>query len=167
MTRGHFEFDNIGLGLAPVDAAGTTKYSTWVDLANAHKINFCVMFGATTSSAADLVTLKVECSSVADSGAESSVPFVYRISGAIGTNTWGAPTAATAAAGYAPLLSVVTGIMVEIEVDPALMLATKSDARYVRLSSVQTSDATALLEAMWWALDPRFKQATMISATTA
>lgn len=167
MTIGHMEYQNVILGLAPIDAAGTKRETPWLDLSNAHKVGYLLMFGATTSSAADLVTVKVECSSVADSGSESSVPFVYRLSGAIGTNTWAAPTAATAAAGYAPLLSVVTGLMVYIEVDPALMLATKADARYVRLSTVQTTDATALLEASIAILEPRFKQATYISATTA
>jgi hypothetical protein len=164
MTRGHLEYDNVILGLAPIDAAGTARATPWIDMATCHKISFLAMFGAATASAADVVTFTVECASVADSGAESAVPFVYRLSGGIGTNTWAAPTTSSS---YGPLNSVVTGKMVYIEADPALMLATKADARYARLVTTQTSDTTAMLEALIAITQPRNKMATMTAATTA
>lgn len=166
-TLQHLEYMNCLLGLAPVDAAGTAKATPFINGKECHKIGFLAMFGATTSSAADVVTLTVECSSTSASGAESQILFTYRQSGAINTNTWTAPAVpTTAAAGYAPLLSAATGTMIYIEVDPSIAPATKSDAQWFRLVSTQTSDATALLEAIVVFTDPRYKQETFISVSS-
>lgn len=164
MANRSLEEVNFVPGLAPVDIATSAAPTQWIDMANAHRVSFLAIFGAATASAADTVTMTIEVSSAAASGAENAVPFTYRLSGAVGTNTWTAPAAATSA-GYAPLQTAAAGVLVYAELDPAVALAYKSDARYVRFTAL--AQGTAIIMGSVAMLEPRFRQVTMISAATA
>src|SRR5512139_2586647 len=88
-------YDNIIHLLEPKDIAGTGTSSGYMDIKYAHNAAFLVSIGAlTTATAADHVDVTVESASATDA-AEVAVGFTYRLSGAVGTNTWGAVTAAT------------------------------------------------------------------------
>lgn len=158
------EIDNVLPGLAPVDIATTAAPTQWIDMTNAHRVAFLAIFGVATASAADTVTMTIEVSSTAASGAENAVPFSYRLSGAVGTNTWTAPAAATSA-GYAPLQTAAASVLVYAEMDPAVALGYKSDARYVRFTAL--AQGTAIIMGSVAILESRYRQTTMISAATA
>jgi hypothetical protein len=163
MSLGHIEYLNFIPGYAPADATTADTPTPWINMSECHKVGFLAIFGAQTASAADVVTFKVEVSSVSASGAESAVPFMYRLSGAIAANTWTAPTAA--ASSYAPLQTAVDSKLVYLEVDPSLTLATKADAKWVR--ATLTAGGTATLVGWVAMTEPRFRQQTVIANVSA
>lgn len=153
---------------APVDSAGTAYATPYVNLKDALSATFLVYFGVVTATSADQpVVVTVEASTAAASNAtEVQVPFNYRASGATGTDTWGAITAATAAGG----MSVATtddGKAYIVEVDPAAIekLHGQRDAKYVRLVVGIDAGGTVTLNSVVALLDPAYPQATHLSAS--
>jgi hypothetical protein len=133
-------------------------------MAQAHKLAFCAFFGAITTGTADSnITVTVETATAAASGAEVTVPFVYRLSGAVGANTWGAATTASTAG--MSVASTDDNMMLWVEIDPAAMLAELTDASHVRMVITPTADHTATLVGAWVEIDSRYRQATHVSAT--
>ena len=162
MSLGHIEYLNIIPAAAPADVTTTATPTVWVDMSLCHKVGFLAIFGACTASAADVVTFTVEVSSVSVSNSsEAAVPFMYRLSGAIAANTWTAPTASSS---YAPLNTAVDSKLVYIEMDPALALATKSDARWCR--ATLTAGGSAVIVGWLVITEPRFMQAVTIPNVT-
>jgi hypothetical protein len=161
------EHSNVFPLVHPIDKTTSTWVSLWVDMKSAHTVGFLCNFGVVTASADDTLTFKVECATVADTTAAegTAVAFTYRLSGAATANTWGDPTAATAAAGYAPLCSAITGHALYIELDPAAMQTAVDTGRWVRLTVTPTAGVTADLASVNAILKPRYMQATMVSAT--
>lgn len=155
-------FHTVGL-LAPVDATSTSKTSKWLHLVEAHKVNFFVFFGAITSGSTTKPTITVECSSTNASGAEVAVPFNYRQSGAVGTDSWGAKTAATSA-GVKPALTD-DNTMFEITIDPAELFATKSDANWVRVVVAAPALASSLVFGIWAQYESRYGSNSQNSAS--
>ena len=87
-------YDNIVCFLAPQDIASTATTCPYVDLRNALKASFLIQFGAVTSATAtDYYRVTVQCAT-AEGGTEAAINFRYRLSGAVGANTWGAITTA-------------------------------------------------------------------------
>jgi hypothetical protein len=158
------QYENIVPLLAPQDIVDTDTATPFVDLKTANKAAFLIFVGAlTTTTAADVVNVTVEAATAAASGSEAQVGFSYRLSGAVGANTWGAITEAAATAGVA-LASTDDNKALWIEIDPAAILAAKADARFVRVF-ISPSDMAATLVAAMALVDPVYKQTTMISAT--
>jgi hypothetical protein len=157
------EYQNFFPAAAPADVTTTATPTPWINMSEAHKVKFMAIFGASTASAADVVTFTVEVSSTSVSGAESTVKFFYRLSGAINANTWSAPVEA-AITGYAPLQTAVDSKLVCIEVDPAATLVYKSDAKWVR--ATLTAGGTACIVGWIGWTEPRNAQATMISVSS-
>jgi hypothetical protein len=91
------------------------------------------------------------------------VAFSYRLSGAVGTNTWGAITA-VASTGVALTVSDDDKLL-WIEIDPGAMAA--SDYRYVRVLLTDTPDMANCLVGVIGVLDASYKQTTFVSATAA
>jgi hypothetical protein len=90
-------YDNIVPLVAPVAGTTGTITSPYVDLRNAQKASFLIAFGAITSTTTtDEMVITVECAT-AEGGAEAAIAYRYRLSAAVGANTWGAVT--TVAAG--------------------------------------------------------------------
>jgi hypothetical protein len=157
-------YDNIVPVLAPVDLAGTATTTAYVDLRNAQRAAFLVAFGAITSATlldAEVVTVQA---ATAEGGTEAAIAFRYRLSGAVGANTWGAITTADTT-GVSFAASVDDSKWLWIEIDPDDLAA--SDYRYVRLVLTDTPDMTACLVCVMAFLDVRYKQSTHISATAS
>src|SRR3990167_10104735 len=110
-------YDNIIPLLEPKDITTTITASSYMDLKYAHKAAFLVVFGAITSATLlDVEEITVE-GATAPGGTEAAIAFSYRLSGALGANTWGAITS-VGATGFALAASVDDNKVVFIEVDP-------------------------------------------------
>ena len=158
-------YDNIVPLLAPVDIADTDTSSPYMDLKNAQKASFLIMFGAITSTTAtDEIIITVEAAT-AEGGAEAEIDFRYRLSGAVGANTWGAVTTVAAATGIGLGADDSDNMSIFIEVDPDALAA--SDYRYVRFWLKQSDALEACLVGGFGFIEARYKQTTHISATAS
>ena len=157
-------YDNIVCFLAPQDIASTATDCPYVDLRNAQKAFFLLQFGAITSTTVtDDWTITVEAAT-AEGGTEAAVAFRYRLSGAVGANTWGAVTT-VAATGVVMAPDTNDNMALMIEVDPDALAA--NDYRYARLVLTDLVDSEATLVAGFAFLEARYKQTTHISATAS
>lgn len=157
-------YSNIVPLIGPVDTAATAIATPFVDMSNAHSLAFVAFFGAITTGTADSnITVTVECASAAASGAEVAVPFVYRLSGAVGANTWGAATTASTAG--ISVASTDDNKMLWVEIDPGAMLAELAGATHVRMVFTPTADHTVTIVGAWAELASRYRQVTHVSAT--
>lgn len=160
-------YQNIMPLLAPDDRTATATATPYVDLKTVHQITFLVYYGALTgASTGDVVTVTVECSSAsASSSSEAAVAFNYRLSAATGTNTWGAVTAATTS-GVTLAEDADDNKMLLIEIDPAAILATKSDARYIRVVLTPAGSYSESTGAVLALINPRYRMTSMVSAAS-
>jgi len=158
-------YDNVVMLMAPQDIAGTATASTYLDLKTANDCMIYVMVGGITATADETTgpVVTIQASTVAASNAtETNYEFLYRLSGAVQSNTWTAP--ATATAGVDLTVNGDDKILA-IKVDPAGVAALGADFRYVRVVvTPDTSGATCLVSVMA-AIDTRYKQTTFVSAT--
>ena len=100
----------------------------------------------------------------AEGGTEAAIGFRYRISAAVGTNTWGA-IASVANTGLGMGADDSDDMYVWIEIDPDVLAA--NDYRYVRLWLKQSVALEACLVAVNGVLEARYKQFTHITATAS
>ena len=141
--------------------------SEWVELENYQWLTFFVYVGTITSST-DSINVYVRSTTSATSGTTNSndyaLPFDYRLSSALGTDTWGAITAVTTATGYAAITASNT--MLQIELNPDVIYAHDSDAKYVYLDfdATVTSTDTIYLGA-WGVFEPRYPQNSQLSSS--
>ncbi len=164
MANPFLGYDHLYPLLAPVDIADTETATEYVDLRNAQKFSFLVMFGAITSTTTtDEVIITVEAAT-AEAGTEAAIGFRYRMSAAVGTNTWGA-VASVASTGLGMGADDSDDMYVWIEIDPDILAA--NDYRYVRLWLKQSVALEACLVAVNGVLEARYKQTTHISATAS
>ena len=152
--------------LAPVDTTTTAANTIPVDLSNAHRCTFGIMFGAITSSsttAAPTVTV-LAATGAATTGA-TAIAFNYRLSAAVGTDTWGAITAATTAGKALTLTS--DNMMLLIDVNPVDVFngVGAPDGRYVYVHIASEAHVTSLVIAGFAEIEPRYAQTSMLSAT--
>lgn len=152
---------------APVDAAATANKSAYVDLKNANWATFLVPFGVITATSADqAVIVTLECSTAAASNAtEVQLPFKYRASAAVNTDTGlGAITSATAAGG-ASIATTDDAKLLLIDLDPAVIDGLLTDGRWVRVVVTPDAGASVTLVGVIAALDPMYPQLTQLSAS--
>jgi hypothetical protein len=153
---------------APVDSAGTAYATPYVNLKDALHCTFFAYFGVISAASADQpVIVTLEASTAATSNAtEVQIPFKYRVSGATGTDTWGAVASATAAGG-ATIATDDDGKMIAIDVDPAAIEALhgQRDAKYVRAVIGIDAGGTVTLNSVFAVLDPAYVQTSPLSAT--
>ncbi len=156
-------YDNIVPFLAPQDIASTATTCPYVDLVNANKAGFLISFGAiTTGTATDKYVITVQCAT-AEGGTEAEIAFRYRVSGVVGSNTWGAVTTASTAG--VDVGSTDDNKSYWLEIDPDELAA--NDYRYARAVITDTPDMAAGLVAGFALLEARYKQTTFISATAS
>lgn len=156
---------NVVPGIAPVDTAATAIESQFVDCKTAQNIEFLASFGTVTAATAgDLVTITVTASSVQAGTSAVGLPFYYRLSGAAAANSWGARTAATSA-GYAPTCATLTGNMVHIELDPAILAEESAQHQWVNIVVTPDGNAAACAVAAIPIITPRYVQTDMVSTT--
>ena len=156
-------YENIVPLLAPQDITTTATSTGYMNLRGAHKAAFLVVLGniASTSSTDTMV---VTCQGATiTTGTEAAVGFSYRISGALGANTWGAITAVTTTGVTLTVSS--DNMLVWIELDPS-DLAT-ADYNYIRLRFTDTTDMDNCLVGVVGLTQPRYKMTTMQSVTGA
>ena len=160
-------YDNIIPLLAPQDIASTATAGGYMDLVNAQKASFLVQFGAITSTTAtDEFVITVRAATSEAGGAEVAVDFRYRLSGALGVNTWGAVTTVAAATGLGMGADDSDNMLVWIEVDPDALAAANTDYRYVHVL-LTDNDMEACLVSIIGIIETRYKQTTHISATAS
>lgn len=166
MANPFVQYDNIVPLVAPVAGTTGTITSPYVDLRNAQKASFLIMFGAITSTTTtDEMLITVECATAED-GAEAAIAYRYRISAAVGANTWGAVTTVTSA-GVGLGADDSDDMTVWVEVDPDELAV--NDYRYARF--LATPDPASQMEAYVISalaiLETRYKQTTHVSATAS
>jgi hypothetical protein len=149
------------------DLTSNIAISEHVDLVGALDCEFLVHFGVVSTSAGtssdDTFDLGVFLSATASSAAGTQVPFTYRYSGAIGTNTWTTWAASTVA--FA-LTSAATGTLYLIHVDPAEAAGVVAGGRYAYLSmSPPDCDNSSVIVGMAAIVSPRHRQETYRSTT--
>lgn len=149
---------------APVDSAGTAYATPYVGIKNYLHATFFFYFGVVTAASADqAVVITMEAAtSAASSATEVALAFKYRLSGATGTNTWGAVTAATSA-GYS-FGTTDDGKMVAVDIDLADLERVLVDASHLRGVVGIDAGGTVTLNAVWAVLKPRYPQVTHLAA---
>ena len=164
-------YENVVPLLAPIDlATANPVQSNYLDLANANRASFLVYFGVVTSAtAADTMLVQLQCSTGTTSNAtEEFIDFKYRLSDTFaGGNTWGVATDGTSAGISLGASTVFDGFAILIDVDPAIVAAKMTDARYVRVVATPQGDGayTVILGSIVGFIDPKYKQTTMQKVT--
>jgi hypothetical protein len=131
--------------------------SAHVKIKNAQWISFLMNWASLTSDSTDTATVFVYTSTDASTTSAISQPFKYRLCEAVGGDTWGTITAATAAAG----VSITGGDdnkALLIDVDPASLYALDSDAQYVHLLVNGSGMVTNPAFGAFCILEPRYPQ---------
>lgn len=148
--------------LIPADAVATAKQSSYIDLKDLNWATFLVSFGAITTGTA---TITVEASTSASSNAtEAAIPFKYRLSGAVDTDTMGAITSATSAG--ASITASDDNKVLVIEVDPAALPGNPGeDYRFLRLVASPTTDMAAFVVGALFLGSPRYPGNSIPSVT--
>jgi hypothetical protein len=153
---------------APVDAAATDFATPYVNLKDALHCTLFAYFGVTTAASADQnLIVTVEASTAATSNAsEVAIAYSYRLSGATGTDTWGAATA-VASTGFSADTTTIDGKLIAIDIDPAKIEAAhgQRDAKYIRMVVDLDAGNTVNLIAVWAELDAAYPQTTHLSAS--
>ena len=130
--------------------------SAHVRVTNAQWISFLCYWAAMTSDATDVLTVKVYSTTAGDTTNAISQPFKYRLCSAIGSDTWGGLTSATAAAGVT-ITAVDDNKSLLIDVEPASMYALDPDAEFVHLL-VDSAMITNVAFGATCFLEPRYPQ---------
>jgi hypothetical protein len=157
-------YDNIVPLLAPVDITTTVTATAYVDLKYAHRAGIlCTIGNIHSGTATDIGTVTVE-GATAPGGTEAAIAFKYRLAGAVGANTWGNVTTASASVGVDFAITDDNKAL-WIELDPADLAA--SDYRYVRVKFSDDPDLANWVVGAYAFLQTRFKQHTHLSATAA
>lgn len=154
---------NIVSGFQPIDKGTNAVSTAWIDMKTAHSVAFLVQFGVVTATSANDVTVTVEASTVNASTTGVAVPFLYRQSGLVTANTWGAVTSCTSA-GAVIAAATITGTNLWVECNLPDITNDHPTARWIKLE-VTGAEPTACLAGCVAIIDPRYRQATMVSAT--
>ena len=156
--------------LAPVAVLEAATASRYIKVDQANWATFMVTMGAAaTTSATDVITLTVECSTSGTSNAsEVALPFKYRIGSKVGTDSMGEITDADTA-GVAVSMDDVTGgssALTFIDVDPAVIPAYLSGGSYLRVVATPSgsSDASIIIGVVGF-LEPFYPGDNIPSAT--
>lgn len=161
MSNSFVGYDNIVSALQPVDSGASGVSSAWIDMKTAHNVAFLVQFGVCTATSADETTVTVECSTVNDSTTGVAVPFLYRRSGLVTANTWGAVTSCSSAG---LVMTDPTGTNLWIECDLPGITTDHPTARWIKVE-IAGASTTVNLNAAVAFIDPRYRQLTYPSAT--
>lgn len=157
------EIQSVGV-LAPVDIVATATKTAYIEMAKIGQgqLEFDCFFGVVTStdSTGEVTVTVVTSTSGVSTDTDTAIAFNYRLSGAVGTDTLGAVTAATSA-GYATGGSTFDGKRLLIYVDPAV-------AQDVACAVVltPTSETTVTNVAVTARFVPRYAQNAFIDAVS-
>ena len=143
--------------------ASTTEFvSQHVRMRAAQWVTFMAVWGTrTTDGTTNPFNFRVFASTAATTVSATAQPFKYRLSSALGTDSWGNITAATAA-GVNVDEGVINRLLI-IDVDPASI--TKADANFVHLRVDGRGDGTNPAFGIVGFVEPRFPQNANLSTT--
>lgn len=117
---------------APAATTSADTETAHVKIKHMEHLSFLCVWGAMTTDTAG-ANVKLYTSTAASTTNAVSQPFKYRLCQAVGGDTWGAITAATAAAGYT-IPEASANALLLIDVEPASLYALDSDAEYAHLN---------------------------------
>jgi hypothetical protein len=141
---------------SPVDTAATTVNSDVIGVKEYHAIEFGVMFGTITG---DTVVVTVEeCDDTVPTNV-TAIAFKYRLSSAVGTDSMGAITDATATG--VTIAATDDDKLLLIDVDPR---ALTNGRPYLRVVADPGASASAVEIAIFALLKPRYAQRSQLSA---
>jgi hypothetical protein len=158
--------------LTPQNIGTTATKSAFVNLGGAHRCTFIIPIGVLTATSIDQpLTVTVKAASSAASTLAVAIPFNWRLSGAVGTDTWSAIGSAQAAGlallptgGAAPVGASCTLI---IDVDPAIVRAAvvSLTGKYAYVTLTPDAGMTATNVAVLAELEPRYIQTSPVSSS--
>lgn len=142
--------------ISPVDIVSTATNSTHIKVTGG-RVHFLVQFGTITG---DSVAVTVEEStSAATTGAEA-IPFKYRLSGAVGADTWDAVTTADST-GVAVGASDDDKILL-IDIDPSTL---SEDCNYLSVLASPGGSASAVEIGVIAMIESNYGQLDHVSST--
>jgi hypothetical protein len=141
---------------APQDVGTADVNTTHVNVSNAHRVTFAVQFGNITN---DSKVITVEESSAATTVSAEAIPFKYRFSGIVGTDTWGAVTTVDSGGTLATDGTHDNSLLL-IDVDPSI-LTDGDNYLSVRISSAGGECYAGVVAY----LAPRYSQLDHLSTT--
>jgi len=142
--------------LAPVDGVATAVFTKGVRLRNYRWATFLVQLGVTDT----IGTITVHESTGTATTSALAIPFSYRLTSAVGTDSHGAST--TCASTGVAYAADDDGKMYIIEVDPA---ALTDGYDYVRVCITPSATSASVLINAIAVLEPRYPGATAITAS--
>ena len=140
------------------------KESAFVALENAQWITFLIQTGALATDSDDQYEITVASATGQTTNANDiAIPFKYRLSSAVGTDSWGAITSATST-GFILEATTDGSKAVLIDVDPASIPALDSDALYVYVDIATTTMVSGPVAVSAF-IEPRYPQNSNISSS--
>jgi hypothetical protein len=153
----------------PADITADAE-SEWVELENMQWVSFLVICGKIGVS--DTINVAVKSTTSATSGTTNAndyaLPFDYRKSSAVGDDDWGAITSVTTATGYVQITAADDDKLFLIDIDPAVVAAHDSDAKYLYLDwdvTDSSSTDTATIVGAVGVFEPRYPQNEQVSSS--
>lgn len=148
---------------APQASTAADLETAHVKLENVQWISFLCGWGALTTDSGD-GNIKVYSSTAASTVNATEQSFSYRLSSAVGGDDWGTITAVDST-GSAPIGAANDNMFLLIDVDPASIVATDTDAQYVHLlidgSNLGTNAAMSVVAF----IEPRYPQNENLTST--
>lgn len=150
--------------LKPQDIVATATQSSFVDMKDALHATFLIPLGVLSGTTSDgLVAITLTCATGAASTNEVALAFTYRLSGAVGTDTLGAPTAA-ANTGVSITLADDNKLLI-IDLDPAKMEGALATARFASILIVPEAGSTVTNIAVICLLEQAYAMVTPLSTS--
>jgi hypothetical protein len=151
--------------LGPIAFTTSAIDTEAVDMNDNHWATFLCNFGAMTSDSSDTVTVTVMCSSVATSATGDEIPFKYRLSAAVDTDTMGAITAGTTDGVAITAEDDNKVLIIDVDASICANYNSKSDGRYVWLKFTPSADVASGVVDCIAVLENRYPGYTMPSSS--
>jgi len=166
MSRFNEGNTNTVLLMAPQDVGAAGVKSNFLNAGLVRWLTFDVAFGNVNGDDA-VVSVEV-CTANATSGASlAAIPFRYRLSGALGADTWGAVT--TASSSGATLTSTSqSNTLMKLDVDPGSIASDASAGetyKYIRVVVDPGSSISACLASVVAQYEPRYSQLDPVTSS--
>jgi hypothetical protein len=129
--------------LAPIAFTTSAIDTEPVDMNENHWVTFLCNFGAMTSDSTDTVTVTVICSSVETSATGDEVPFSYRLSAAVDTDSMGAITAGTTDGVVVTAEDDAKVLIVDVNPSVCAHYNGRTDGRWVWLKLTPSADVAS------------------------
>lgn len=147
---------------APQVSTVADSETTHIKLKNVQHLSFLVQYGAMATDTSDSGTILLYSSTAASTAGAVAQTFKYRLCEAVGGDTWGAITTATAAG--VTVANTDDNKALLIDVDPSEILKLDSNANFVHLL-IDCSLMTGVYLSAAAIIEPRYPQNDNLSTT--